>query len=60
MTRVEENTAAIEYATKILETLPNEMQMEAIKIGMLSDISRSLAIIADAMTEAGGKENGTQ
>lgn len=51
MTRVEENTAAIEYATKILETLPNEMQMEAIKIGMLSDISRSLAIIADAITE---------
>ena len=51
MTRLEENTEVIEFSTKILEAFPNEMQMNGVKIGVLADISKSLAIIADAMTE---------
>lgn len=62
MTRLEENTEVIKFSTNILEAFPNEMQMQGVKIGILSDISKSLAVIADAMTEAGGKEkkDGTQ
>lgn len=60
MTRLEENTAVIDFSTQILEACPNDMQMKGIKIAVLADISKSLAVIADAMTEAGGKENGTQ
>ena len=51
MTRLEENNHALEFATEILETLPNEAQMKGVQIGILADISKSLAVIADAMTE---------
>ena len=51
MTRVKENTMVIEYSTKIMEACPNDMQMEGLKLAVLADISKSLAVIADAMTE---------
>lgn len=57
MTRVEENNASIDISAKILETLPNEAQMKGVQIGILADISRSLAVIADAVTE---KQEGTK
>lgn len=51
MTRLEENTAVIDYSTRIMEIGPNDMQMEGLKLAALADISKSLAVIADAMTE---------
>ena len=51
MKRLEENTVAIEYLTKIMETCQNDMQMGGLKLAVLADISKSLAVIADAMTE---------
>lgn len=51
MKRLEENTVVIEYSTKIMEACPNDMQMEGLKLAVLADISKSLAVIADAMTE---------
>lgn len=51
MTRVEENTVTIEISAEILEIPVNEMQMQGVKIAILADISKSLAVIADAMTE---------
>lgn len=51
MTRLEENTAVIEFSTNILEISTNDMQMQGVKIGILADISKSLAVIADAITE---------
>lgn len=51
MTRLGENTAVIDFSTRILEAGPNDMQMKGVKIAVLADISKSLAVIADAMTE---------
>ena len=51
MTRVEENNAAILYITQILEIGPSPMQVEGLTVAVLADISKSLAVIADAMTE---------
>lgn len=51
MTRVEENTVTIEISAEILEIPVNEMPMQGVKIAILADISKSLAVIADAMTE---------
>ena len=51
MKRLEENTVVIEYSTKIMEACPNDMQMGGLKLAVLADISKSLAVIADAMTE---------
>lgn len=51
MKRLEENTVVIEYSAKIMEACPNDMQMEGLKLAVLADISKSLAVIADAMTE---------
>ena len=51
MTRVEENNNAISYISQILEIGPSPMQVEGLKIAALADISKSLAVIADATTE---------
>ena len=51
MTRVEENNAAILYITQILEIGPSPMQVEGLTVAALADISKSLAVIADATTE---------
>lgn len=51
MTRVEENNSAILYITQVLEIGPSPMQMEGLTVAALADISKSLAVIADAITE---------
>lgn len=51
MTRLEENTAVIEFTTKFLEISPGESRMEGLKLAVIADISKSLAVIADAITE---------
>lgn len=56
MTRVEENNSAILYITQILELGPSPLQMEGLTIAALADISKSMAVIADAMTEKQEKE----